>query len=151
MLPRPPSVFDDLPQPAGTGVTYDGSTMSEYDGVAIRIGSKVFMPDEPLAIKVIGWYNQLRCRSYYYLEVLKDDELAFQKLQDVVKGIPDMKVSSYNIRTRLTYSPAEERGTAGKALVKMTGKREGDELHEEIYFLSLAGAPAKPIDLVVTN
>ena len=160
MLPRPRSVFDDLPQPAGTGVTYDASYIhadmndrSSYmdDTFAIRIDQAVFMPDEPLAERVNALYSRIKRQLHgesdaaQVMRIGGSNYHAFNLVAKSLRENPDLRVGDYVIRARLSYTQAQNQGEVSVTHVRMTAMKDGHSGVMPVRFVNLYGSLAKDV------
>ena len=140
---------------ASTGTVYDSTSMQNDARIAIRIGSKVFMPDEELAQKVTTAYKSIerelpRTSDQIAEGKLKNDNptwntnrAAFERVKAKIHNAPDLRVGPYTVRFRLSYSPAEAQGEVSVAHIKVTAMDGGTV--RPVWFVPLQGALAKDI------
>ena len=137
---------------AGTGVIYDGAMANSAMDPAIRIGSAVFMPDEPLAWDVNARYARIVKQVEQTADelgkqrVAGSNYMAYKRVADLLRREPDIERNGYHVRFRLTYTAAEAQGQVSVTHVKVTAVRDGDVRNVmPVWFVNLKGGFAKDI------
>ena len=152
MLPRPRSIFDDLPPPEGTGVVYDPQMVNAPARAgAINIGGVVFMPDEVLAERVNALYSRIKRQLHsesdaaQVMRIGGSNYHAFNLVAKSLRENPDLRVADYVIRARLSYTQAVAQGQVSVTHVRITAMKDGQTGVMPVRFVNLHGSLAKDI------
>ena len=152
MLPRPRSIFDDVPPCASMGVIYDPQMANApARAAAINIGGVVFMPDEPLAERVNALYSRIKRQLHsesdaaQVMRIGGSNSHAFHLVSKSLRENPDLRVADYVIRARLSYTQAVAQGQVSVTHVRITAMKDGQTGVMPVRFVNLHGSLAKDI------